>query len=62
MCPVGCVHRAREVGLLTELRYHEKIMGYTWTSRQDMGLRYVDPVAAQAPSTGVAALDQYRNL
>ena len=54
--------RGAKVGLLTELRYREKVMGTTWSARQDMRIRYVNPVQAQAASAGVVVLEQYRNL
>jgi hypothetical protein len=48
------------VGLLTELRYREKVLGTTWSARQDMRLRYTEPsIATPAP---VSKLDDYRDL
>lgn len=50
-------------GLLAELRYREKIMGTTWSARQDMRISYT--VAAQqkpSPPSDVAILDRYREL
>ena len=50
------------VGLLTELRYREKVMGTTWSARQDLRLRYVKPTVAQGDSASVTTIDLYRNL
>src|SRR5262245_8466686 len=50
------------VGALTELRYREKVMGTTWSARQDLRIRSVDPVAPQANSASMTVLDEYRNL
>jgi hypothetical protein len=48
-------------GLLAELRFREKQMGTTWSARQDMHIRYIDPVDEPAPA-GVISLEQYRDL
>jgi len=49
-----------KVGLWTELRYREKLMGTTWSARQDMRIRYTEP--STSPPTSVWQLDDYRNL
>jgi hypothetical protein len=49
-----------KVSLLTELRYREKVLGTTWSFRQDQRIRYTKP-AAEA-SASVARLDDYRDL
>lgn len=48
--------------LWAELRTREKVMGTTWSARQDMCIRYVEPAAVQAKSAGVTVLEDYRNL
>lgn len=49
-----------KIGLWTELRYREKVMGTTWSARQDMRIRYTEP--SSAPPASVTQLDTYRNL
>jgi hypothetical protein len=53
------IHRTK-VSLLTELRYREKVMGTTWSSRQDLRIRYIAP--GNSPPASVTQLDTYRNL
>jgi hypothetical protein len=48
------------VGLLTEIRYREKVMGTTWSSRQDMRIMYAQPSSSTPAS--VSTLDDYRDL
>ena len=49
-----------KVGLWTELRYREKVMGVTWSARRDLRIRYVEPNSS--PPASVTALDDYRDL
>jgi hypothetical protein len=49
-----------KVGLWTELRYREKVMGTTWSARQDMRIRYTEP--SSSPPATVSKLDDYRDL
>ena len=49
-----------KVGLWSELRYREKVMGTTWSSRQDMRIRYTTP--SSSPPVTVSKLDDYRDL
>jgi hypothetical protein len=51
-----------KVGLATELRYREKVMATTWSSRQDARIPYTPPAAADGPSASVTEIDLYRNL
>ena len=51
-----------KVGLATELRYREKVMATTWSSRQDARIRYTAPAAAERRSASVTEIDLYRNL
>ena len=51
-----------KVGLATELRYREKVMATTWSSRQDARIRYTAPAAADRRSASVTEIDLYRNL
>jgi len=46
-----------KVSLLTELRYREKVMGTTWSSRQDLRIRYIAP--GNSPPASVTQLDTY---
>jgi hypothetical protein len=48
------------VGLATELRNREKVLGTTIDSRRDLRIRYTEP--ASSPPAGVTNLDQYRDL
>ena len=48
------------IGLATELRNREKVLGTTIDSRRDLRIRYTEP--ASSPPAGVTNLDQYRNL
>jgi hypothetical protein len=50
-----------KVGLFAELRIREKQMGTTWSARQDMRIRYVDP-AEEPVRAGVTSLEEYRDL
>jgi len=62
--PIELASRAYDdgakVGLLTEVRYREKMLGTTWSARQDMRIRDTQPASA-APDS-VTRLDDYRNL
>jgi hypothetical protein len=49
-----------KIGLLTELRYREKVMGTTWSARQDLRIRYTEP--SSSPPASVSTLDDYRDL
>jgi hypothetical protein len=49
-----------KVGLWTELRYREKVMGVTWSARRDLRIRYVEPNSS--PPASVSQLDDYRDL
>jgi hypothetical protein len=51
-----------KVGLATELRYREKVMATTWSSRQDARIPYTAPAAADGRSASVTEIDLYRNL
>ena len=51
-----------KVSLLTELRYREKVMGTTWSARQDMRIRYTEPADPNAAPASVARLEDYRDL
>ena len=48
------------IGLATELRNREKVLGTTIDSRRDLRIRYTEP--ASSPPAGVTNLDQYRDL
>jgi hypothetical protein len=50
-----------KVGLFAELRFREKQMGTTWSARQDMRIRYIEPADLATPAA-VASLDEYRDL
>ena len=50
-----------KVGLATELRYREKVMATTWSSRQDARIRYTAPAVADGRSASVTEIDLYRN-
>ena len=56
------------MGMATELRQREKILGTTIDARRDLRIRYVDPapdeVADDMPADGatVARMDDYRDL
>ena len=45
------------IGLATELRNREKVLGTTIDSRRDLRIRYAEPA-----SSPVTNLDQYRDL
>ena len=45
------------IGLATELRNREKVLGTTIDSRRDLRIRYTEPA-----SSPVTNLDQYRDL
>jgi hypothetical protein len=49
-----------KAGLLTELRYREKVLGTTFSARQDMRIRYIAPGTSSPAS--VVALDDFREL
>jgi hypothetical protein len=50
-----------KLGVFAELRFREKQMGTTWSARQDMRIRYIEP--ADVPSAAVvASLEDYRDL
>ena len=46
-----------QVGLATELRYREKVMATTWSSRQDVRIRYTAPAVADGRSASVTEID-----
>ncbi len=48
------------IGLATELRNRENVLGTTIDSRRDLRIRYTEP--ASSPPAGVTNLDQYRDL
>ena len=48
------------IGLATELRNREKVLGTTIDSRRDLRIRYTEP--ASSPPAGVTNRDQYRDL
>jgi hypothetical protein len=50
-----------KVGVFAELRLREKQMATTWSARQDMRIRYVEPADVPSPSA-VASLEDYRDL
>jgi hypothetical protein len=50
-----------KVGLATELRYREKVMATTWSSRRDARIRYTAPAVADGRSASVTEIDLYRN-
>jgi hypothetical protein len=50
-----------KIGLLAEIRYREKVMGTTWSARQDMRIRYESPTESQSPAC-VTSPDEYRDL
>ena len=49
-----------KVGLWTELRYREKVMGVTCSARRDLRIRYIEPNSS--PPASVSQLDDYRDL
>jgi hypothetical protein len=49
-----------KVGLWAELRLREKQLGTTWSSRQNLRIRYMDP--STSPPATVTQLDIYRDL
>ncbi len=51
-----------KASLWAELRNRERVMGTTWSFRQDLRIRYVDPAVAQAKSAGVTVLEENRGL
>ena len=51
-------HDGSIVGLATELRNREKVLGTTLDFRRDLRIRYTEP--ALSPPAGVTNLDQYR--
>lgn len=60
-----------DVKAAAELRAREKLLGNTVEHRRDMRIRYIDPDAAEAspliededaPSAGVAQMEDYRNV
>jgi len=51
-----------KVGLATELRYREKVMATTWSSRQDARIPYTPPATADGRSASVTEIDLYHNL
>jgi hypothetical protein len=61
-CPalVGCPYTGGPIGLATELRNREKVLGTTIDSRRDLRIRYTEP--ASPPPAGVTNRDQYRDL
>ena len=48
------------IGLASELRNREKVLGTTIDSRRDLRSRYTEP--ASSPPAGVTNLDHYRDL
>ena len=58
----GQITDGAKVGLATELRYREKVMATTWSSRQDARIRYTAPAVADGRSASVTEIDLYRNL
>lgn len=50
-----------KVGLASELRFREKQMGTTWSARQDMRIRYVEPIDVPV-CAAVGSLEDYRDL
>ena len=48
------------IGLATELRNREKVLGTAIDSRRDLRIRYTEP--ASSPPAGVTNLDHYRDL
>jgi hypothetical protein len=50
-----------KVGVFAELRLREKQMGTTWSARQDMRIRYVEPADVSSP-VAVSSLEDYRHL
>jgi len=49
-----------KVGLFTQLRYREKVLGTTWSARQDMRIRYIEP-SSSAPAIVDAAADSHQD-
>ena len=58
----GQITGGAKVGLATELRYREKVMATTWSSRQDARIRYTAPAVADGRSAPVTEIVLYRNL
>jgi hypothetical protein len=58
----GQITDSAKVGLATELRYREKVMATTWSSRQDARIRYTAPAVADGRLTSVTEIDLYRSL
>jgi hypothetical protein len=50
-----------KVGVFAELRLREKQMVTTWSARQDMRIRYVEPADVPSPAA-VASFEGYRDL
>lgn len=48
-----------KVGLAAELRLREKVMGTTWSARQDLRIRYTEPAAPRLDDTRVTQLRYY---
>ena len=48
------------IGLASELRNREKVLGTTIDSRRELRIRYTEP--ASSPPAGVTNLDHYRDL
>lgn len=58
----GQIADSAKIGLANELRYREKVMATTWSSRQDARIRYTAPAVADGRSASVTEIDLYRNL
>lgn len=54
-------HESCAVGMATELRNREKLLGTTMDFRRDLRIRYVEPKPEQEPAE-VTRIDDYRNL
>ena len=48
------------IGLASDLRNREKVLGTRIDSRRDLRIRYTEP--ASSPPAGVTNLDHYRDL
>lgn len=55
-------HESCAVGIATELRNREKLLGTTMDSRRDLRIRYVEPAVDDGVSAEVTRMDDYRNL
>jgi hypothetical protein len=59
---VSAFQDGAKVGLFAELRLRERQMGTTWSARQDMRIRYIEPTPETAEPASVSSLHQYRDL